>query len=437
MPQTLELQTVSRDGTSVYVMPHPDGLGATVDQALADGQPTRHVIICGARPGAGVSGARSFVEQRGRWQLWGEPHITRSALRLSVAGVVDEQTAVVRVSRIEPWFGEHVEPEHASEAMRYVRNVCGAVGVRPAGTPGQTGRALLRAVWDRAGASYPAVSSDVAELLRATSGQGRFELFDAGRAGGQRLVAVDARFQYGALAQLELPVGEPVELTGEPDDQYAPAWCHVEFVPAAGPVGVLGVHGIGGWWYPTDGGPHRTWCTGAEVLTARRAGYRVRVLRAIVWPQRARPLATWARLLSNGRERVASLPVADGVKSASRDGLRAILVQSIGTMHRPPASSVLSASADKTEGAGGFVFEHPEWSAQIWGIARARLAGVMLRQTAPVVACALDGLYVAGEPVVEPDNGRPGAWRVQWSGGPFGPLSSMADLYAVKDGAPA
>lgn len=417
------------DGGTAYVTIDPSGLGATLEQVPA-GVGVRHVVVCGPRPGAGKSGAVEWTANRGPWYLTGTPHVTRSALRVNVAREAGKYQ--VHVSRVEPWFGELVEPADAAEAMRFIRGVCAEVGVRPFGTPGQTGRRMIEAQWgDR---RYLAPPAGVADLLRSTSGQGRFELFPAAAAGGVELVGVDARFQYAALAQLELPTGAPVELAGEPGE-YAPSWCEIEFAPA-GALGVLGVAGRGGWQYPTD--PSRTyygWCSGAELQLAREVGYRVTVRRAIVWPARTRTLAAWSRLIVRERDRVERLPIRAGVKAAARAGLRAIVVQAIGSLHgrTAPAPPSVSASADMEGGAGAFV--HPEWSTAIWSAARVRLARRMLEQSAPLVACALDGYYVAGEPELPIDTRAPGTWREVWRGGQWAPLRSMPELYALREAA--
>jgi len=417
------------DGSTVYVAIDAGGIGATVDRALdVAGAGVRHVVVCGPRPGAGKTGAVAWAGQLGRWMPTDTPHVTRSALRARLAA----DGVDVHVTRIEPWFGEHVAPADAAEAMRIIRHAGALVGVRPYGTPGQTGRRMLAAVWEARGLEWPSCPPDVAALLRSTSGQGRFQVFD--NDGGAELVSIDARFQYGALALGELPTGEPVEQTAEPD-VYAPSWCEVDFAPAPGGVlGVLGVRSLGRWHWPSDGGPYRTWCSGAEIHAARDAGYLVTVRRAIVWPSKARTLAPWVRIIVKQRDRLDALPIGAGVKRAARNGLRAMVVQAIGAIHggagvTDGAPPVLCASAYKT---GGASLDHPEWTTAIYATARARLARQMLAQTAPVVACALDGYYVAGEPVLQPDNGAPGRWREVWRCGPWSPVATMADIYALR-----
>ena len=421
---------IERDESTAYVTIDPAGIGATLDQLADAGDVVRHVVVCGPRPGHGKSGALDWYNRRGDWLPVAVPFVSRSALRATMGRDGRE----VRVTRIEPWLGEHVEPAAAAEAMRVIRHTTGRFAMRPFGTPAQTGRGMLRNIWRAADAEYPSPPADVCELLAETSGQGRFEVFP--NDGGAELVAVDARFQYGALAQLELPAGAPGWLDGEPDE-YAPSWCEVEFRPtdALGLPGILGVQGRRGWEWPTD--PTRTfygWCSGAELQLARRCGYRVTVRRAVVWPRKARPLATWARQIDADRERLERLPLDPDVKAAARAGLRAIVVQTIGSIHgragRAPALPSPSASADEEGSAGAFV--HPEWSTAIWATARVRLARAMIEQTAPVVACALDGFYVAGEPVLPVDTGKAGAWREVWRGGSWPALRSMPDVYALR-----
>lgn len=412
-----------QEGTTVYTLPNPAGVGATVD---AVGDDVKHVVICG-RVG-GTSTARAWLAAVGGSWLPVGGYVGRNTLRGSLIG----EGRRVTVSSAEPWFGV-VEPSTAAEAMRFVRHVCAPLGVRPVRSPGFTGRQLIEAIWRKGGAEFPTLAPELAELLRITSGQGRFEVFGANAGGGSVLVGVDARFQYGALAMLELPVGAAVEVEGEPDE-YAPSWCQVEFIPAAGPVGLLGVDvgGRHGWSWPTFGGPFSTWCSGAELQLARRHGYNVRVLRAIVWPSRGRPLATWANLLDKARERVGNLPLDAAVIAASRSALRAMLVQAVGTFHAEPAPSRLPTASVVSNRLGAE--SRPEWSTAIWATARARLATRMIEQSAPVVACALDGFYVAGEPELPTDSGRAGQWRETSRVFDWPNISNMSDIYQLGKG---
>jgi hypothetical protein len=410
----------------VYAWCDPAGLGSTVDRALDAAPASSRVVVCGPRPGAGRTGARTWADQLGGWFPTKPAHVTRSALRAELAR--DGQT--VSVSRAEPWFGVSTTPADAAGAMRVIRHVTLQAGVRPFGTPGQTGRRMLAEMWAAAGAEWPTAPAGVGDVLRSTSGQGRYQFVPEHAGGGAELAYVDARFQYGALAGLELPVGEPVERAGELPDEYAPAWCHVDFTPPAGcALAVLGVYDEHGWQWPTSG-TWSTWCAGAEVHAARGAGYRVKVRGSIVWPGRARPLGAWSRLVVRERERVAGLPLDAGVRDAARAGLRGIVVQAIGSIHgRASTVPVGDASASSTRTVGA----HPEWSTAIWAAARVRLARVMADQRAPIVACATDGFYVAGAPVIPPDDGRAGRWVEVWNCVDWPAVGSMTELRALRD----
>lgn len=437
------------DGNTAYVMPGPS-IGATADAALAaGGGAIRHVVVCGPSAGAGRA-AREWANDTGAWSPAGVPYLAPAAMRAALYC----DGAQVNVSRAAAWFGD-VGPVTAAAAMRTIRHIAGRKGARVYATPGRTGAAMLRAIWHRQGVELDPCPVEVAELLRSTSGQGRFQLFEPAAAGGRRLYGVDARFQYAALAGTELPGGEPVEVVGAPADPYAPAWCEVEFEPA-GPIGVLGVP-TGerrAWHWPTSGGPYVAWCSGAELMAAVRAGYRVTVRRAIVWPVRRRYLGEWSAYLIRERERAAGLPIEPAVVAAVRYGLRAMVIQTVGMMHgRAPARqcsaghpSEIPADASRIRRSGdrwlydmpgepsATAINRPEWSTAIWGLARARLAGQMLAQRAPVVACALDGFYTAGKPVVADDNGRAGQWRASGSWRNWPALSTMSDLYGVTGG---
>lgn len=455
MTKTQNPAPVAIDGTTAYVAPVPDGIGATVELALsaAGGERVRHVVVTGARPGGTDRRQREWVAASGEWFATSEPYVAPSTLRVTLAGGGRQ----VHVSRAEPWFGVDAEPDVCGEAMRVLRHVAAGVGVRASGTPGRTGLAMLRAGWTERGQVWGECPTDVAELLRATSGQGRFQLFDAGRQGHRLVVGVDARFQYAALATMEMPVGEPEHVNGIADaDKYLPAWCQVEFTPAGGPFGLLGVMGdqLRGWTYPTTGGPYVAWCSGAELMLAEQHGYRCRVLQAYVWRQRARPLAAWAGRLIREREHVATLPLRPAVVAAVRAGHRGMVIQAVGMMHgRPPARQCIAGTPaeipaearairrdgdvwryqlDGTPAAGAII--RPDWSTRIWSLARYRLAANMLAQRRTVIACALDGFYVAGEPDIAADDGRAGRWREsgRWSNVPA--CESLADLYAVTRG---
>lgn len=431
----------------MYVMPDPAGLGPTLDRALAALPEARSVAICGGRIGT-IGQTRAWSANLGEWNPTGREYVTRDVLDVRAERFGHE----VRARRVSQWFGD-VRPAAAAEAMRIVRGVTVKMGTRPGGGhPSNTGAAMLARHWERTGQHYPTCPPEVAELLTSTSGQGRFEVMPAAAADGvyPQVVRVDARFQYAAIAGCELPIGEPVEVVGELPDPYAPSWSEVRWTPADGlPFGLLPVLFPGdaetgrrkGWQWPTSG-EHVGWVSGAELHLARQHGYRVEVVRSIVWPGKGKPLRAWSKLLADQRARVGELPVDPETRAAARAALRNILMLTIGAMHRydPPQPVITGNRNDwPTEqsptaavAGSGSRMSRPEWSTAIYGVARARLAAAMLDQRAPVLGCTLDGFYVGGEPVLPADDGRVGRFRVEARGQWPEPVRTVPEMFAAS-----
>lgn len=394
---------------------------------------------------------RAWVDASGEWAPLARPYIGTTALSVKVGAYGRE----VELRRASSWFGPEASPDDCAGAVRHVRHAVGKVGARVKATPAHTGLAMLSAIHLASGHVYEPMTGDVQTALRSTSGQGRFELFPRAAKRGRTLVKVDARFQYAALCSAsELPVGDPDEVRGEPDE-FARGWVEVEFaVPRDGPpIGLLGVYEGGHWSYPTTG-KHRTWCALAEVQLARRHGYKVRTLRGYVWRHKARALARWSNHLTRERERVSGLSVPTGERDAARAALRSILVQTVGMMHGRDARSTGTvdtpqeipddASAIRRLSDGRWTFEtsrpalnriadsHPEWTVQLYALARVRLATQLLRQPATkLVGCALDAYYVAGEPALDDDDGRTGRFRTAGRYPSFPAMATLRDLYTA------
>lgn len=428
------------EGRTVYVMPDPAGLGATLDQALAVEPDARNVVVCGDRLG-GRGETRAWVDRLDPWQLTSvEPYVERHGIRLRAA----RDGHLVSVSRAEVWFGQGVEPEHARDAMRIVRGVVAEWGCRPIAHPSVTGRRMLLAHYDRHGYSWPDCGAEVAELLRSTSGQGRFEVMPAAAPEGggvwPRIYYSDARFQYAACAATELPEGEPQLIDGEPPDPYASSWCRVRWQPAEGmPIGLLPYHLDGKrWTWPTEGA-WSGWCSGAELHLARRHGYSITVERSLVWPARSRrPLHAFATMLARHRDRVDGLNVDHRTRAAARNALRAVLVSTVGSLHgyaggRPVVETQRDGHDENPpadQGAGSSL-SRPEWTTAVWALARVRLARAMLAQPVPVLGCTLDGFYTAGRPLLAADSGSLGTFRLigstQWPD----PIRTLPELYEM------
>lgn len=440
------------DGTVYADLGDPHGLGRVLDDAdLISGGTMRQLVLCGPTPGDSSRVLRGWVDRLGSWVVEADPYIGPSSLRLRVG----RDGRAVTVTRAAGWFGD-AGPEVVAEATKHVRHAVGKCGARMVGSPSTTGLAMLRAYWDRQGYAFDPAPADVQTLIRSTSGQGRFELLPRGRErGGRRLVAVDARFQYAAIAgSIELGVGEPVDIGPHDPPPYAAAWVEVEVEAGDGcpPFGLLGVkdpHGRG-WSYPARG-RFVTWCHWCEVELARANGYRVTVRRAIVWRSRSRALRGWASAMVRERDRLdGRTAIAEPVRAAVAAAYRNLTIQTIGQLHGRDTRReyVVADAAEIPADAEGWTrvehgwryvvaepaahraaWSHPEWTSHLWAVARVRLARQMLAcKPAELVAVALDSTYVT-RPPAEPDDGRVGGWRVTAEAGPWQAFGSMTDVY--------
>jgi len=222
-----------------------------------------------------------------------------------------------------------------------------------------------------------------------------------------------------------LPFGEPEHLSGPDGDQWAQDhpynegryrgtwqaptdWKHPGILPAHGDD-----EGGPDWVWPTFG---TGWFGGAELFTARLAGWSVSIHEAYVWPERCDPFRTWSDRLA--RVLAASEALHAQAQKMIRSAIRAMILHTIGAIHGAPHRT--SEYGDQPpEGAskirllrdGRFAWEtlsapawpemvHPEWSATIWGRARARLAyshrghaGFLTADPATLVAFRTDAIY--------------------------------------------
>lgn len=249
------------------------------------------------------------------------------------------------------------------------------------------------------GVDLTPLPEDLQRLITNTSPQHRIELFP--RSGLlNALYLYDGRAMYlGCCSKLGVAGGRYTDVTGQ--DIYDPdrGRALVEFWPPKGWVqpGILAVKQIGGdgWIWPTDPCPWQTWADLSEIRMARRNGWRVRVLRKIVWPESA-PLDRWAGTLS--RLYLKS-------KGTKNDDLarcyRSICLYTIGGMHnlgyqdrvqevpvddrQVRLDNIVSvvdgrtvAIKQRTAIDKDPFLCHPEWSAAIWARARGRITRAML-----------------------------------------------------------
>lgn len=334
-------------------------------------------------------------------------------------------------------------------------------------TPASTGRyLLLRCI--TFGREWPTLSAELQELIRSSSGQGRIQHLDRGEGAGVTLDGYDARLAYAACAT-ELGAGEPErdevdEYAGHRRGRYrvrvtVPTdWAHACACGASGHPGIgllPSAERDGSWSYPAE--PRTTfatWCDGAELRLAYDHGWRVTVLERILFPwppypalsrrsgqtTRRGPLDVWApRLASLRASAAANDPmVANALRMIVLTGIGALHGRGHRTTHVVAIDNAGEVPADVddvervddwlvyTEGerdaARWGAMSHPEWSAAIWGRARARLldapgftradrTGALHVPAANVLAFRTDAVWLYNHDPGWRDDGRLGRYR--------------------------
>jgi hypothetical protein len=400
------------------------------------------VQLVGPAPWHGLAGVRSWAagELPEGWHADGAGHYFHGAQ--PVLRYRHEPSGErLEVSRAASWFGDGAySPELAHEAWSELGRRIGDTfgGAVLMSTPATTGRDLiLRSLGDH---EYPVLPSELQQLIRSTSGQGRIELFR--REPGARLtglVEYDGRMMYaGCLA--ELPGGEVRHDHGGDFLGYTRARYRVDFtVPRSWcHVGLIGVTDEdGGWSWPNEpGDTGHAWVDGAELATALDYGWPVTIRERLYWPDRARPLDVWG----NRMQRVLEAPSSPELAPLLRAGVRSIVLHGIGALHGRGYKVSRSSpdGADIPSSAGPVVLDratglyawsedrgqawpsmaHPEWTAAIWGRARARLlscptgdrhhrAGMLHVNPRKLIACRTDAVYLTTDPEWS-DDGRVG-----------------------------
>lgn len=379
--------------------------------------------------------------------------------------------------RASSWFGEAGEscsPEAGAAAWRQLGRLVADAFSEGAllSSPAATGRYLFsRSI--PFGQQWPVLSDELAELIRSTSGQARVELFDLEADELPQLVEYDGRFAYAGCCW-QLPAGEPVHDRQAGFEGYAAARYRVRFtVPDRWQLaGVLPSWDgeAARWRWPNRPGERAVgWCDGSELFLAERYGWRFEILERIVWPGYTTrgPLDTWSRQLTAVRagalEAVRSGELDSEAGAMIGAALRAVLLHAVGAFQgRPQTVTVMAdsaaakpadATAWRTAGAVHIWNEHrpaawpemthPEWSAAIWGRARARLlsaptgrggarAGLLHLEPGQAVAARTDALYMTSDPRW-PDDGAVGRFRrVLELPGPIPTPRTADELLALK-----
>lgn len=411
----------------------------------------RRVYMVGERPGGGAAGLEEWVLSSSLPDGWTAGKHYLDSARQPVMRFVRDGRAV-EVHRAATWFGEGSyttdQARAATDALTIAMQALWDDGICPLATPATTGRELLlRSLpFDL---DLPVLPDDTQQLIRATSGQGRWELHahDGDLPG---LFGYDMRFGYAAL--LRNIGGHLVDHDDGPYVPYQRGRYHVTFQPpAAWPWhGILPVHADQGQWsYPTDG-RHSTWCDSAELHVALQHGWDVTVHERMLFAD-ADPLRGWQDKLTTiyTHSVRAARHVADGaaeqiaVSQLVRAAARSMLLHTIGSLHGRPRTltrtvptarsrEVPKGARDLRRVAGQLVWREtadqsawaelrrPEWSAAVWGKCRARMASHgndrdgrrgILHTTGRVIAVRTDAIYTDQPQPGWVDDGKIGTLR--------------------------
>lgn len=443
--------------------------GTTLADLLGSVGDAEQVFLCGPRVGGTPDGFAEWSSLLpGGWSHDPAGHYLES-LDHHVLRYRADSGQKVEIGRAAVWFGEgEYSPTQADAAYTELAlAISGFAGGTLLATPATTGRDLfVRSLGTR---EYPVADAQSQALIRATSGQGRIELIHhKGDLPG--LAEYDGRLMYGALCwglgsgvgsrAVDAGWGLTTAFRAEP---YLRARYLVEFEIPDGwnHVGLLGVGNTdGGWLYPRRPGARcRTWCDGSELMLLMRYGWPFRVAERLTLesqPQGPGPLGEWARKLTVARERLLQV----GERLAA-NGVRAILLHSIGAFHGAPHKVTRMAPIDQPRlvpiDAVGLRVEgdslvwgesrapawaalcHPEWSSAIWARCRARMlhgpisTGAMNVPFGDVVAFRTDALYITRQQVWG-DDGKAGRLTLRsWLPGPIPAPTSVAELLALRD----
>lgn len=431
--------------------------------ALSEEHRPRFLMVCG-----GVSS----IDTPSREQLQAPAeHGWTARMRLIAAGddgpskgydrahvTYSRNGRIIELRLTAEWFGDCHDVSLCRDAWRLLeqrlRGAFNDPGVRLISTPGRSGLDLLERTLPRhkageeAGWShqYPCLADGPQRLLRRNNGQGRNELIEIpGRDELAGLYQLDGRWMYAACLT-NLPSG-PVR--HDTLDEYEPytvgfyrvsgrvpkGWRHIGLLPTLYYRGETSVRE----WPRRPGARYSGWVSSAELAVAAEHLWEFDIHERILWPAPAGdPAKGWITKLRQLREhcerQAGEGNPRDGLMAAA---LRNMVLQTVGSWHRgagmeygtqPASEARLPAGAELIGMRGGQLqwrrpttlsepqFCHPEWSATVWGRARARLAKQALAYPlASLVALRTDALWLDFAPEVV-DDGRPGTFRLKGAG---------------------
>lgn len=472
-----------------------DGSAAAILAALPEA--VERVIICGPKPWHTADDTTMVDDVRawlgaplpegwtgGRHFPHGRNPVARFAYR---AG--EGRARHVEIQHVNSWEGgyEGTDPATVWHAFRLLRDALrqrwGTDSVELLGSPTTLGQDLwLRTIPQNA--EFPLMSAELRELIRTTSGQGRFELRvprDAegapAKLGG--LYQYDCTFAYAGLTW-GMPVGSPTRVTAREFDSMTAAgqekavrgrgrwhvratvpadWSHVGLLPCSG------VGENGGWGYPAEPGrTFTTWASGSEIWLARTQGWHVEMLDGITWKE-GKPLDLWRGKLVDCWTSLNAWGTAAGegyreAAALAAKMVRSILLFTIGGFHsKGSARSGIAASeaevpatarrADERDGVWQWEgardqsapTSHPEWSAEVYGRMRARLlsgpngTGALSVPAESVIAFRSDAMILTVDTGWANPDAVPGRFRLKGSHGPATAPTTEAELLAIRDAA--
>lgn len=378
----------------------------------------------------------------------------------------------VEVLRVSAWLGEGDYPAAlAADALREVERLLRvhwrSGDVALLSTPATTGRDLwLRSI--PADHAYPVLPEPVQQLIRSTSGQGRWEhLADRHGPTIDGLYGYDMSFSYAGMCS-ELGVGlvahdtldrwEPYErgryraTVRVPDD-----WAHIGILPVP--------NELGGWSYPAEPGTTiTTWADGAELHVAQRFGWTIERVHERIVLGKGDPLGRWRDRLVAARDQASCHADRDRGRLVAA-ALRSLVLHTIGALHGRSSDVTRTASlADAgeqmpRESAASMMvvgdrvvwqeprpsrwaaLSHPEWSSAVWARCRARLLyhrptdrGALMVPPNRLLSLRTDALY-ATAPLPWHDTGRVGTLRPTTSlSGPLDTPQTAAQLMDLRAG---
>jgi hypothetical protein len=447
------------------------------------------VYLCGQLPSAaGITAANGeLYSSFNSWLLADASALEH--VRLDSGATHDQTFAQVRRAGGAPlglysaasWFSTlNLSPAEAvaahADVTRALQSQPGWENAFLLDTSARTGLDLWRASigmhsvnGERRSLAYPVLPGDVRTLIRATEGQGRFELLPppAGTGGkASALAYLDMRLAYAAPALHDLGCGPVTHDHGGGYEGFHPARCRITYHVPDG-WAHLGLFmtkdASGNWIFPRSPGEmHEAWADAAELRIALgpfpsscpdcarcyrvndgaccpQHGWPFTIHERLLFTPGHKPLRTWAQKLIAARDTCESEP--------ARAAIRNILLHAIGAFHgsrrsvtrygspqcapdNVPLRAILTASGDEvyTWDDPGVApkfpdYDRPEWSSQVWAKTRARLllhrdfdtkhyVGALALPFDRIVAPRLDALITTANPEWR-DSGRPGAFRVK------------------------